>query len=89
MCGYDTDLKQICGDIRYTNMKPSHDCSALTCAAAANVMAHGNVQPLAWNIGRILFALYINMVPTKSLTADAYHKYVELTVILSYIAQHP
>ena len=57
----------------------------LTCAAAAKVIAHGKVQPLAWNIGKTLKdGIDITLHRTRHGICQAYHRYVESYFMLEH-----
>ena len=57
----------------------------LTCAAAAKVIAHGKVQPLAWNIGSTLEdGIHIILHSAERGIWRAYHRYVESYLMLRY-----
>ena len=57
--------------------------SVLTCAAAAKVIAHGKVQPLAWNIGSTLEdGIHIILHSAERGIWRAYHRYVESYLML-------
>ncbi len=97
MCGYDTDRRQTLNGLKRgvcigegetvseaDNMVRGARVDP-TCAAAAKVIAHGNVQPLAWNMGKILndrVRRWFSALERRRCIARTHHKYVDSRFML-------